>query len=174
MIISTIERLPDYAALVSEVQELIARVGFANNQLICQGRSSDTEDWHLGTGSIYELEHKDEDSYSNIFPSLEGTLIAKYIKRYGGFRTRIMNMNPRHCYSVHRDPTPRVHIPIVTNRECWMIWPFNKECERMPVGNAYWTDTTKHHTFINSGLEDRIHMVICVNATKPEDAILVP
>lgn len=162
MFVTTLEKLPDYQELVAEVQSLVERVGFKNDQLICQGRATDQEDWHLGIGTIYDLEHKDEDSYVNIFPSLENSVIAKYIKRYNGFRTRIMNMVPRRCYSVHRDPTPRVHIPIVTNREAWMVWPFDKECVRMPVGYSYWADTTKHHSFLNGGTEARIHIVICV------------
>lgn len=171
MLISRIEVLPDYAALIAEVQGLVDRVGFKIDQIICQGRSTDTEDWHLGTGSILDLEHKDEGSYSNIFPSLSGSIIEKYIKRYGGYRTRIMNVAPRRCYSVHKDPTPRIHIPIVTNKECWMCWPFDKEAQRMQVGYSYWTDTTKWHTFMNCGKEPRIHIVMCVSDLTLESVI---
>jgi hypothetical protein len=172
--LTLIEKLEDYANLVTEIQDLVTRVGFKNDQLICQGRSSDTEDWHLGIGSINDLEHKDEDSYNNIFPSLENTTIAKYIKRYNGFRSRIMNITPRHCYTIHRDPTPRVHIPIVTNRDCWMVWPYSKEIQHMPVGYSYWTDTRKHHTFLNGGQANRIHLVICISATDPKNVIANP
>lgn len=166
-LISKVEIIPDYKELLTEVQTLIEKVGFKNDQIICQGRTTDAEDWHLGIGSIVDLEHKDEDSYCNIFPSLAGSLIEKYIKKYGGFRTRIMNVTPRHCYSVHRDPTPRIHIPLITNKECWMVWPFNKETQRMPMGYSYWTDTTKWHTFMNCGKEPRIHIVMCVNDVEP-------
>lgn len=166
-LISRLEVIKDHAQLVAEVQDLIAKVGFKTDQIICQGRSTDQEDWHLGIGSIYDLEHKDEDSYVNIFPSLAGTLIEKYIKRYNGFRTRIMNVQQRHCYSVHRDPTPRIHIPLITNPNCWMVWPFNKDCQRMSAMHSYWTDTTKHHTFMNAGTEPRIHIVMCVSDKEP-------
>lgn len=167
MLISKIEVLPDYQDLVKEVQGIIDKVGFKVDQIICQGRTTDVEDWHLGTGRIDELEHKDEDSYINVFPSLSGSIIEKYIKRYNGYRTRILHVQRRHCYSVHRDPTPRIHIPIITNKECWMVWPFNKESQRMPAGYSYWTDTTKFHSFMNGGTEGRIHIVMCVDNKTP-------
>ena len=171
MLISRLEHLPDYPELVTEVQAIVDKVGFNTDQIICQGRNFDVEDWHLGVGRIDELEHKDEDSYNIVFPSLAGTLIEKYIKKYNGYRTRILQVRQRHCYSVHRDPTPRIHIPITSNRDCWMVWPFDKEAQRMPPGFAYWTDTTKYHSFMNGGTEGRIHIVMCVAETDPEAII---
>ena len=53
--LTVIEKLEDYANLVTEIQDLVTRVGFKNDQLICQGRSSVTDDWHLGIGSINDL-----------------------------------------------------------------------------------------------------------------------
>jgi hypothetical protein len=171
MLISRIEQIQDYTELVKEVQDIVEKVDFKIDQIICQGRESDAEDWHLGTGRIDELEHKDEDSYINVFPSLSGTIIEKYIKKYNGYRTRILQVRQRHCYSVHRDPTPRIHIPIVTNRDCWMVWPFDKEAQRLPPGFAYWTDTTKFHSFMNGGTASRIHIVMCVADTDPNALI---
>lgn len=171
MLIHRIEPILDLKELTAQVQELVAKVGFKSNQIICQGRTTDVEDWHLGVGRIYELEHKNEDEYTNIFPSLAGTVLEKYIKRYNGFRTRIMTVPPRHCYSVHRDPSPRIHIPLITNKECWMVWPYDKENVKMPAQFSYWADTTKHHTFLNGGEEDRIHIVMCINDTTPDSVI---
>jgi len=171
MLISRIEHLPDYDALAKEVQDIIDKVGFDVDQIICQGRASDAEDWHLGTGRIDELEHKNEDEYVNVFPSLAGSLIEKYIKKYNGYRTRILQVRQRHCYSVHKDPTPRIHIPITTNRDCWMMWPFDKEAQRMPPGFSYWTDTTKYHSFMNGGTAGRIHIVMCISEAESESII---
>ena len=36
-------------------------------------------------------------------------------------RIRIMRLKPRTCYSLHVDLTPRVHVPIITNSENFMI-----------------------------------------------------
>ena len=165
---SRLEKITDFNLLVEEVQDLIKRVGLSENQIICQGREQDGEDWHLGTGSLLELEHKEEDTYKYIFPSLKGTVLEKYIKKYNGYRTRIMNVSPRNCYSIHRDPTPRIHIPIVTNKDAWMVWPHYNECHHMGLGYTYWADTTKFHSFMNAGVEDRIHIIMCVNAMHPK------
>jgi len=165
---SRLEKITDFNLLVEEVQDLIKRVGLSENQLICQGREQDGEDWHLGTGSLLELEHKEEDTYKYIFPSLKGTVLEKYIKKYNGYRTRIMNVSPRNCYSIHRDPTPRIHIPIVTNKDAWMVWPHYNECHHMGLGHTYWADTTKFHSFMNAGAEDRIHIIMCVDAMHPK------
>ena len=33
------------------------------------------------------------------------------------------------------------------------------EMHRMPVGEKYYIDTTKHHTAINGGIPERIHLL---------------
>lgn len=71
-------------------------------------------------------------------------------------------MPPRKCYSVHQDPTPRLHIPIITNEHCWMVWPKDQFCVHLNEGYVYWTNTQKYHSFLNGGTEDRIHIVMCV------------
>ena len=82
------------------------------------------------------------------------------------YKTRITTLNPRECYTWHRDLFPRVHIPVVSDTfKCFMIVQsrFNPndpgEIHRMPVGESYYIDTTKHHTAINGGTEDRIHLM---------------
>jgi hypothetical protein len=103
-----------------------------------------------------------EREYKFIQPELEGTLIAYYLEKYKVYRSRIMLMSPRSCYSVHRDSTQRIHIPIVANPQAWMVWPFENQCYRFEEGNVYQTDTTKLHSFFNGSEEDRIHMVCCL------------
>ena len=74
------------------------------------------------------------------------------------FRTRIMRLRPYQCYSYHIDPSPRIHIPLITNENCFMI--IDDMLYRYPAdGNYYLADTTKIHTFVNASLEDRIHIV---------------
>jgi hypothetical protein len=160
MLIKEIEKIDNFKQLQEEVLDLIKQVEFKGNQIICQGLPTDPADWHTGIGRIEELEDKREQEYSVLNPTLVGSCLARIIEKYQGFRTRIMSMTPRQCYSVHYDPTPRIHIPIITNPEAWMVWPFHNECHRMPTGSIYWTDTTKPHTFINGYTECRIHIVM--------------
>jgi len=162
MLIKTLEKIDYFKQLQEEILELISKVEFKNNQIICQGLSTDSSDWHTGIGRLEELEDKREQEYNVLNPALIGTCLETIINTYSGFRTRIMSMPPRHCYSIHNDPTPRIHIPIVTNPQAWMIWPFHNECHRMLIGNIYWTDTTKPHTFMNGDMKNRIHIVIGV------------
>ena len=161
-----LRKLENFDLLKKEVLDLTERIGFQGpykNQIICQSLNSDVEDWGTGIGRIEELEEQEERKYQYIQPSLKGTEIEKIINEFSAFRARIMVMQPKACYSVHSDPTPRIHIPIVSNSGCWMMWPTNQVCRRLPTGILYWADTTNLHTFINGGDKPRIHLVMCVN-----------
>lgn len=163
MIFRSLRPIIDFETLHKEVFDIINRVGFRDNQIILQSIDG-VEEWHLGTGVIEHLEEKEEKKYSIINSSIRDTEISKIIEKYQGFRARIMKMYPRNCYSVHKDPTPRIHIPIKTNDQCWMVWPYDNFCATMPAGKEYFTDTTKMHTFLNASLETRIHLMMCVSS----------
>lgn len=162
--VKLIEKVQNFDKLVEEINQLVNSVGFSNNQIILQGLDQGKDEWSLGTGSIEELDEQDEKKYQYINTSIENSEISKIIKKYRAYRSRIMIMNSRKCYSVHKDPTPRIHIPLITNDQCWMIWPTEPFCVKLKPGFVYWTNTTKEHTFINGGLEDRIHIVMCVDS----------
>jgi hypothetical protein len=92
--------------------------------------------------------------------------INSIIDEYNLYKARITTLTPRECYTWHRDLFPRVHVPIVSDPfKCFMIIqskfdPNDKgEIHRMPIGEAYYVDTTKHHTAINGGTENRIHLM---------------
>lgn len=163
MLIKHIERLENFSNLRDEISSIIQSVGFQNNQIACQGLDENQTDWYSGTGSLDYLEEKNEEKYCFINETLKGSYLEQLIKRFRSFRTRIMCMPPRKCYSVHRDLTKRIHIPIVTNDQCWMVWPTDKECFKLLEGRIYLTDTTKLHTYLN-GHEtlERIHLVMAV------------
>ncbi len=163
MLLDPLYKIEDFENLQNEVFEIVKNYGQGKLQLICQGLTEGLDDWELGTGRIEELDIREEKEYINIHASLSNTIIERLILKHNGFRTRIMIMPPNKMYSVHADPTPRIHIPITTNDECWMIWPHFSQCKRLPAGFVYWTNTTKKHTFINGGDSDRIHIVMCVN-----------
>lgn len=159
-----LDRIINFEKLRNEVIELVKEKSSDSNQIILQGLDPDVEEWHIGTGSIEELEEKEEKKYHHLNSSLIGTELGNIINQYRGFRARIMIMPPRRCYSIHADPTARIHIPIITNNQCWMIWPHNNKCFKLSSGKIYYTDTRIQHTFINGGTEDRIHIVMCVDS----------
>lgn len=162
MLTRLLYHLPNHQKLVNEVRQIIDKIQPAGNQIICQTLTENVEDWFTGTGKVNDLLEKDEKKYKYVQPSLEGTEIQKLIDQHNAFRTRIMIMPGRHSYSVHNDVTPRIHVPIISNPQAWMIWPFDSVCTRLSEGFVYWTDTTKEHTFMNGSTEQRIHLVMCV------------
>lgn len=160
--IKVLETIPNFTQLSQEILEIVEPLSFKSNQLMVQGLSSDPTDLYTGLGRIEDLKIKNEQAYNIINPLFEHTLLAEYIKKYKGYRTRIMSMPGRHCYSVHPDPSPRIHIPIVTNIQAWMIWPYQNKCYQLSTGSVYWTDTRKYHTYLNGDEVKRIHVVMCV------------
>lgn len=83
------------------------------------------------------------------------------IESLGMFRSRVMKMKPKTCYSYHIDATKRIHIPLITNENCFFV--IEDEIVRLPAnGNSYVIDTTKKHTFVNASFEERIHLVGCI------------
>jgi len=163
MIVHPLYKLTDFKKLHQEILGIIEIVGGDKPQIICQGLELDTNDWDTGIGRIEELEVTEEKKYCHVHPFLRGSVLESIIKKHNAYRTRIMTMSSRRCYSIHADPTPRLHIPIITNNQSWMIWPYHSKCYQLMSGFVYWTDTSKKHTFINGGAEDRIHIVMCID-----------
>ena len=76
-------------------------------------------------------------------------------------RVRILLKEPRSTLSWHRDPEPRLHIPIITNLGCRMV--IDNIAQHMPAdGTVTITNNTKYHNFFNGGEQERIHLVACV------------
>ena len=157
MLLKELPLLENFEKIKTEVYSLLEQ--HKNPYQLClQGRTENFLDWGDGTGSIKE----DESIFCNLHPSLQGSEIEKVIKRHSGLRTRIMRMNQKYCYSVHKDKSKRIHIPITTNEHAWMVWPYDQFCARLEEGKMYLTDTTRLHSFFNGATVDRIHLVMCV------------
>ena len=96
------------------------------------------------------------------FKEVYNTLTAKY--KLG--RIRLLWKLPRTTLSWHRDPEPRLHIPIVTNPGARMC--VDTEVRHMPADGSVWiTDNTRYHNAFNGGEEDRVHLVATVLDTSP-------
>ena len=96
--------------------------------------------------------------YSNLNSYFENTEFENIIKKYNLKRTRLMWVGPYACYSMHQDTTPRIHIPLITNPECYFVFK-DGDIEHMPLGNVYWANTTRYHTFMNCSDQHRLHLV---------------
>ena len=107
----------------------------------------------------------DEEKYSEFIDDYKDTYFKEVYdtlsKHYKLGRVRILLKEPRSTLSWHRDPEPRLHIPIITNPGCIMV--IDNVAKHMPAdGHAWITNNTKYHNFFNGGEEDRIHIVACV------------
>jgi hypothetical protein len=96
--------------------------------------------------------------YDRLNPFFKDTIFEELIKEYDLKRTRLMWVYPFACYSMHSDTTPRIHIPIITNLECYFVFK-NGLMEHLKIGSSYWVDTRLPHTFINCSEHKRLHLV---------------
>ena len=107
----------------------------------------------------------DESKYTELVPEFEDTYFKEVYEtlksRFKLGRVRLLLKEPRSTLSWHKDPEPRLHIPIVTNKGCMMV--IENVAKHMPAdGTATITNNKKFHNFFNGGEQARIHLVACV------------
>ncbi len=107
----------------------------------------------------------DESQYTALVPEFQNTYFEKVYntlkKHFKLGRVRILLKEPRSTLSWHRDPEPRLHIPIITNPGCRMV--IEDFARHMPAdGSVTITNNKKYHNFFNGGEQERIHLVACV------------
>ena len=156
-IIEELPPLKDFDRLKNEVLSLLEKYNYPR-QIGLQSLDPNNEEWIIEDGRPIT---KDTD-YKYLHKDLRGTAIEELINSLSAYRSRIMRMPARSCYSVHADVTKRIHIPIVTDPQAWMVWPHHNTCKYLQLGKIYLTDTTKLHSAFNGSAVDRIHLVLCV------------
>ena len=107
----------------------------------------------------------DEEAYTEFVKEFEDTYFKEVYntlsKKFKLGRVRILLKEPRSTLSWHRDPEPRLHIPIITNPGSIMV--IENVAKHLPADGSVWiTNNTKYHNAFNGGEESRIHLVACV------------
>tara|TARA_B110001452_G_C15103784_1_gene384820 strand:+ start:63 stop:656 length:594 start_codon:yes stop_codon:yes gene_type:complete len=107
----------------------------------------------------------DESKYTQIVPDFKNTYFEEVLeilrKKFKLGRVRLLLKEPRSTLSWHKDPEPRLHIPIITNLGCSMV--IENVAKHLPAdGRVTITNNTKYHNFFNGGEQSRIHLVACV------------
>ena len=110
-----------------------------------------------------------ERAYTEFVKDLEDTYFKEVYdilsKKFKLGRVRILLKEPRSTLSWHRDPEPRLHIPIITNPGCIMV--IENTAKHLPAdGSAYITNNVKYHNAFNGGEENRVHLVACLTDYK--------
>ena len=111
----------------------------------------------------------DETAYTEFVKDFERTyfkeVYEKLSKKFKLGRVRILLKEPRSTLSWHRDPEPRLHIPIITNPGCIMV--IENIAKHLPAdGSVYITNNLKYHNAFNGGEENRVHLVACLTDYK--------
>ena len=130
-----------------------------------------TEYGHKGrqTGLQYKLDEDpwtsavgknkgDERDYTNLNPLFANTLFESFINEYKLVRARLMWVGPYACYSMHRDSSPRVHIPLITNPDCYFVFK-QGAVVHLSADKVFRVDTTRFHTFMNCSNQPRLHFM---------------
>lgn len=103
--------------------------------------------------------HVDDDlKYNNLNPFFKDTEFEKIINEYNLVRSRLMWVNPYACYSMHQDQTPRLHIPMITNPDCYFVFKHAKPVN-LAMSNIYRVETRIPHTAMNCSEFPRLHFV---------------
>ncbi len=124
-----------------------------------------TEDPFEGTGSHPGVS---DSQWSNLRSDLRGTWWESFFAGlpWKIYRSRIMVMHPRTCYSIHRDLSPRLHIALKTRPQAKFLFTDPAELVHIPAdGYVYWVDTTHEHTAINASTEHRWHLLMSTDNT---------
>ena len=139
-----------------------------NDQSSIEGHNVRGTYWTIPDESGKEAQRDkpiDESRYTELLPEFKGTYFEEVYntlrKHFKIGRVRILLKEPRSTLSWHRDPEPRLHIPIITNMGCRMV--IDEVSKHMPAdGSVTITNNTKYHNFFNGGEQARIHLVACV------------
>jgi len=104
----------------------------------------------------------DEFKFTELVPMFKGTYFehvhTELTKRFPIGRMRVLSKGLYNCNSWHRDPEPRLHIPIITNPGSLFL--VNHHATHLPAdGSVYFTDTRGYHTALNGGETNRVHIV---------------
>jgi len=114
----------------------------------------DEDPWSSAVGKS----RGNEKLYNNINPYFKDTIFEELINKYQLTRTRLMWVPPYSCYSMHRDMEYRIHIPLITNVNCYFV--FKKGIiEHLPCGGVYLVNTKEEHTFMNCSNYHRLHFM---------------
>jgi aspartyl/asparaginyl beta-hydroxylase len=154
----------DIAKLRTATEKLLAEVPLAyeqTRQIALQTFTSSTDPWYDGTRRQSQI-GRDTD-YDQLVPGLRGTYFEELFAAlpFKPFRARLMSLDPKIAYSVHRDETPRFHIAINTSEHARFVFTEKEHVIHIPAdGRVYFVDTREEHTAFNGGSEPRLHLVV--------------
>lgn len=130
-----------------------------------QHRNGVAYPWSLvdGLENLKNYNNVNEKDFAVINEFFCNRSVEKIINHFSLYRTRIMKLEGRSCYSIHKDQTWRLHIPIQTNSNCFFYFPKYKQDFYLEQGKVYLVNTSELHTFVNTDLTERYHLLGCID-----------
>lgn len=122
-----------------------------------------------GIGKLNDLSHPEKD-YGTLNYKFKNTYLEylhnTLLETFPVVRGRIMLLEGKTCYTYHRDPTWRLHVPVISSNDS--IFVIEDKVYRMPtLGQVYLVNTRLFHSAINMKDEDRVHLVYGLNSDDP-------
>ena len=91
----------------------------SGEQVCLQGVHSDGDPFYgIGSALDFEEQHKEDEFNVCLFNT---KYINSILDKHNVVRTRVMRQQRKTCYSYHIDYTKRIHIPVYTNEDCFLI-----------------------------------------------------
>lgn len=159
---------------VSKIQEHISKY---NDEWTIDTSRQDTHDTHKYTNAYFIVEHRSDWKYGEEYNT---NFVCKDLKLWEliepitkelelivdgkiGKVTLIKlfdkkNVSPHRDYGDYLGFVRRFHIPIFTNKD--VLFGIETTKQHMAVGECWEINNSKSHFVINSGNEDRIHLLI--------------
>lgn len=165
------EPYPHFRDIVNQMHEISRNLCLddmlanPDGQFAIQTNVPGSNDWKSGTGKSAGRSLDWEKTFCHLNSDLTNSPIDNYLNwlNIPVYRTRLMVSRPRSCYSLHRDYSPRLHLPLITNDQCNFLISEPLTMFHLPAdGHTYWVDTRLKHTFLNGSLDARLHIVMIV------------
>ncbi|MEV8451662.1 aspartyl/asparaginyl beta-hydroxylase domain-containing protein [Streptomyces sp. NPDC052095] len=153
----------DPGELRASVARLLERhplVFEGTRQLALQHRPQASDPWY--EGCLRQSLISSDTDFTEVHAELRDSYLGEVFDRlpFAPVRTRIMALDPKHCYSVHRDPTPRYHLAVTTSEHARFVFVEHDRVVNIPAdGHLYYVDTRQLHSAFNGGDDLRIHIV---------------
>jgi len=141
-----------------------------NENQISITNTDGSDDWECSIGKKNMLQYS-ERMYSEVLDFFKDSSLENIIKKYNKFyRWRLMKIEPRSTYTIHKDSDTdkllniRLHIPLKTNKQSFITFFDDNKCNgakfyHLDADNVYELNTSGYHSAINFGVEPRWHLV---------------
>lgn len=133
---------------------------FDQRNQVCINSEAEAKDPLYHNTGVLNVDVEPRCTYLN--PQFRDSIFEKVLRSLDcpHSRARVMRLNPRSCYSMHWDTTPRFHLALETHHTSYLFFHDNVPVHIPADGHIYWVDTRKPHSAINCHSEPRYHLVV--------------